>query len=87
MYVDENTTQFKLERRGRTYYFCSRTCYDEFLRPEREIRRFRDLSIVSLAVGVMIMLSDLVPFFPDTQLSRVAIFLLVTPIQFGAGFV
>lgn len=87
MYVDENTTRFRLDRRGRTYYFCSRTCYDEFLRPEREIRRYRDLSIISLAVGAMTMLSDFVAISPDTQLTRVAIFLLVTPIQFGAGYV
>jgi len=41
MEVDENTTEYKVEYNGKTYYFCSERCMDLFkLNPSKYSSRF-----------------------------------------------
>ena len=35
MEVDEKKAKFKLVRKGKEYYFCSKNCYDKFLEKEK----------------------------------------------------
>jgi len=85
MYVDEKIAQFKAEVRGTTYYFCSKSCLDEFLAPERELKRLKALVLVSALLTVPIALltySHLLPM--DTR--NIVLFVLATPVQFVVGF-
>jgi len=86
MYVDENLAEFKVTRRGKTYYFCSEECYKEFLRPEVELRNVRNSAILSLIGAALLMALDWSHILPEQE-ARLAMFLITTPIQFGIGLV
>jgi len=86
MYVDEKLAEYKVERRGKTYYFCSEECYDEFLKPEAELRKTRNESIIAMLAAVVLMTIEWFHLFPDAQM-HIVMFLIVTPVQLGIGLV
>ena len=49
MYVDEATTTLAAIVGGRKYYFCSETCMETFLAPEKEAKKLRFLVGFSFA--------------------------------------
>ena len=89
MYVDEGTHLTALVR-GRRYYFCSHTCMEAFTAPEKEIRRLKQLTALSLGIGIPLFVVGfgqgagwwLVGLEGPTNL---VFFLLATPVQFVAG--
>ena len=94
MYVDE-TSEFRGEVRGRTYYFCSHTCLITFLRPEQELRKLkRDTAIALLLATPLVVLVMIVPLlaaafgwslpYGEDAMAYVGL-LLATPVQFGPG--
>ncbi len=85
MYVDEKKAQHKAVKSGTTYYFCSRNCLEEFLKPEKEFKKLKMLTIFSLTVGALVLFFEYVnpvTFMPNHLL----LFLLSTPVQFIAGW-
>src|SRR3989442_14861421 len=52
MYVEEATSTLNAIVRGRKYYFCSTTCLETFLQPERELRRLRFLVFFSFTLWI-----------------------------------
>jgi len=85
MYVDEATSQLKAIVRGRTYYFCSQTCMDTFLEPEKEFRKLEILVAFSFALGIpTLILSWATPF--QVELNNFVLFFFATPVQFIAGW-
>jgi len=85
MYVDENNPPFKKEIRGRMYYFCSESCLRTFERPEVELRHLKYLVVFSVTLGALTLTFtwiDVLPVIPQ----NVWLFLLATPVQFGAGW-
>jgi len=85
MYVDEATSQLKAMVRGRTYYFCSQTCMETFLEPEKEFRKLEILVAFSFALGIpTLILSWATPL--QMELNNFALFFLATPVQFIAGW-
>src|SRR5512136_1790648 len=86
MYVHEEHAAFKVERGGKTYYFCSEGCMLTFQQPERELIKLRNLAIFSFILGALtfiVMFVELpLPFFPMHWWAL----LLSTPVQFGAGY-
>src|SRR5438093_2264474 len=90
MYVDESTSQLTATVGGRRYYFCSTTCRQTFLEPERGLRQLRTLVVVSVALAIpafLLSLATELRWTPDAWMLplTVAIFLLATPVQFGPG--
>src|SRR3989449_549456 len=90
MYVDERTTTLKAVVGGRTYYFCSTTCMETFLEPEKEMRKLRFLVLFSFGLGVPTFLLSLameLRWVPDAWMVplTVVVFLLATPVQFWPG--
>ena len=85
MYVDEKITQFKAEVRGTTYYFCSKSCLDEFLAPERELRRLKMFVLVSALLAVPITVLTYFDFVP-MHTRNLVLLVLSMPIQFVVGF-
>src|SRR2546428_12366106 len=90
MYVDDATSTLKAIVGGRTYYFCSTTCMETFLEPEKERKRLRSLVLFSFALGVPAVLLSLAMGLrrtPDPWKIPLTfvVFLLATPVQFGPG--
>src|SRR3989442_3438655 len=84
MYVDEATSTLKAVVGGRTYYFCSTTCMETFLEPEKERKRLRFLVVFSFALGVPAFLLSLameLRWTPDAWMVPLTavVFLLATP--------
>jgi Cu+-exporting ATPase len=85
MYVDEAKAEFMAQVRGITYYFCSESCMNEFLAPEKELRKLKIGVIASAILSVPILLFTYLPFL-TAQLSNYVLFALETPIQFAVGW-
>ncbi len=86
MYVDESKTPFKVERRGITYYFCSQNCLDTFLKPEKELRHLKMMTVFALGVGSLVAFLEYI--YPINWIlpNYLWLFILATPIQFIAGW-
>ncbi len=96
MYVDENKTPFKAERRGTQYYFCSENCLNTFLQPEKEFRKLKFMTTFSLVLGSITLFFEY--FYPpligsktfDPPVAGVSLyvwlFFLATPVQFVGGW-
>lgn len=95
MYVDEDRTPFKVERKGTVYYFCSQGCLEEFLAPEREFKKFKILAVFSLVLGsVTAIFEYLIPYILRVEHNftwfglpnYIWLFIFTTPIQFIGGW-
>ena len=86
MYVNEEHAAFKVERGGKTYYFCSEGCMLTFQQPDRELKKLRNLAIFSLIFGAL----TFIVMFAGVPLPLLPMewwaFLLATPVQFVAGW-
>jgi Cu+-exporting ATPase len=86
MYVEEDRTPFRAERRGVTYYFCSENCLDAFLAPEREFRGLKLVTGFALILGSLTAVLEYVVPISWVLPNYVWLFLLATPVQFIAGW-
>ena len=86
MYVDESKSPFKVERNGIIYYFCSQACLDTFLKPEKELRNLKFMTLFSLTVGGLVAFFEYV--YPISYIfpNYLWLFFLATPVQFVAGW-
>src|SRR5256885_1260762 len=77
--------------RGRKYYFCSETCLETFVAPEKEMVRLKRLTLFSLGIGIPLFL---VGFGQGLgwwlggleEPLNLVFFVLATPVQFVAGY-
>lgn len=100
--VIPKATSLKTERSGRSYYFCSQTCLNTFLDPERELKSMRKRVTIALT-GVLLLAImraaaflglaagvTLVTWIPIPVLPwftwGVWLFILTTPVQFIGGW-
>src|SRR5256885_14851359 len=90
MYVDEGT-HLTAVGRGRKYYFCSETCLETFVAPEKEMAQLKRLTLFSLGIGIPLFVVGfgqglgwwLAGFEEPLNL---VFFVLATPVQFVAGY-
>ncbi|MFQ5837893.1 MAG: heavy metal translocating P-type ATPase [Thermoplasmata archaeon] len=85
MYVDEAKATLVATVRGREYYFCSETCLETFLEPEKEMRSLKRLLIFSFSLSIPTLILSFLPGI-DTALRNFVLFGLATPVQFIAGW-
>jgi len=100
--VIPKATALKTDRSGRSYYFCSQSCLNTFLDPERELKSMRQRVTLALA-GVLLLAImraaafiglaagvTLVTWVPIPFLPwftwGVWLFILTTPVQFIGGW-
>src|SRR5947199_7178409 len=90
MYVDEGTHLTAVVR-GRKYYFCSETCLETFVAPEKEMVRLKRLTLFSLGIGIPCFVVGFGQglgwwFAGLEELLNLVFFVLATPVQFVAGY-
>ncbi|MDP3766140.1 MAG: heavy metal translocating P-type ATPase [Nanoarchaeota archaeon] len=87
MYVDENKAKFKAEQDKTTYYFCSSNCLQAFLKPEKEKRNLKYLTIFGLGIGLLTAIFEYVYKISWLGIPNyIWLFLLATPVQFIVGW-
>src|SRR3990167_3842831 len=87
MYVDENKAKFKAVQDNTTYYFCSSNCLEAFLKPEKEKRNLKYLTVFSLGLGLLTAFFEYayrISFFGIPN--YIWLFILATPVQFIGGW-
>ncbi len=82
MFVEERTSELKLVRENRTYYFCSTRCLREFSQPERELARLRVKLAIGWPLSVLIIVLTYAYHFPDWPWVA---FALASVVQFYPG--
>ncbi len=87
MYVDENKSKYKAEQDKTAYYFCSSNCLEAFLKPEKEKRNLKYLTIFSLTLGFITAIFEYVYKISWFGIPNyIWLFLLATPVQFIGGW-
>jgi Cu+-exporting ATPase len=87
MYVDENKTPFKTEQDGMKYHFCSSNCLNAFLKPQKEMKSLKYLTIFSFTFGILTLIFEYIykiSFFGIPN--YIWLFFLATPVQFIGGW-
>ena len=98
MFVKENENSIQHTKNGIKYYFCSSQCLNEFLEPEKALKKLKMHVAISIALTIPIiilsiphMIPELGHFFPMEIMMRMEytsyiLLALATPIQFWIGW-
>lgn len=84
MVVEESPDAITYESKGTKYYFCSGSCYNEFIAPEMELARLRKLVGAGAVLTVPILLLTYLPVFSG-QLNNFILLALSAPVQLVVG--
>ena len=64
MFVEEKPDAIRYNKDGREYYFCSKQCLDEFIQPEKELKKLKKYVAISIALTIPIVIFSLPHMFP-----------------------
>ena len=96
MFVEENENSIQHTKNGIKYYFCSSQCLNEFLEPEKALKKLKMHVAISIVLTIPIiilsiphMIPELGHFFPMEMMMKYTSYILLalaTPIQFWIGW-
>ncbi|HET6588740.1 MAG TPA: heavy metal translocating P-type ATPase [Candidatus Nitrosocosmicus sp.] len=95
MFVDEEENSIHHTKDGITYYFCASQCLNEFLEPEKALRKLKIHVTISIALTIPIVFLSLPHMIPQLghmlpmdmmQYTNYLLLALATPIQFWIGW-
>jgi len=95
MFVGESENSIHHTKDGITYYFCSSQCLNEFLEPEKALKKLKLHVIISIALTIPIVLLSLPHMIPQLgylypmemmEYTNYILLALATPIQFWIGW-
>ena len=95
MFVEENENSIQHSKDGIKYYFCSSQCLNEFIEPEKALKKLKMHVAISIALTIPIiilslphMIPSLGHFFPMEMMeyTNYILLALATPIQFWIGW-
>jgi P-type Cu+ transporter len=96
MFVEEKPNTIQYNKDGRTYYFCSNQCLNEFTQPEKELRKLKIYVAISIALTIPIVILSLPHMFPSQfghlfpmeimNYTNYVMLGLATPLQFWIGW-
>src|SRR6476660_1343103 len=94
MFVEENDNSIHYIKNGIKYYFCSNQCLNEFIEPEKELKKLKIHVSTSIALTIPIIILSLPHMIPQfghlypmemMRYTNYIIMALATPIQFWIG--
>jgi P-type Cu+ transporter len=94
MFVEENENSIHYTKNGIVYYFCSNQCLNEFVEPEKELKKLKMHVAISIALTIPIIILSLPHMIPHLghlypmeimKYTNYIIMALATPIQFWIG--
>src|ERR687892_383094 len=96
MFVEEKPDTIQYNKDGRSYYFCSNQCLNEFTQPEKELRKLKIYVAISIALTIPIIFLSLPHMFPSQlghlfpmdimNYTNYVMLALATPLQFWIGW-
>jgi Cu+-exporting ATPase len=95
MFVEEEKNSIHHKKDGITYYFCSSQCLNEFLEPEKALKKLKIHVVISVALTIPIILLSLPHMIPQVghllpmemmEYTNYILLALSTPIQFWIGW-
>lgn len=86
MFVEKSDDALKVEIKGTTFYFCAQTCLDTFTKPESELKKLKIYAILSFTLGIPALIFSMTNLLPEEITKNLFLFILVTPVQFIAGY-
>ena len=95
MFVQEEVNSIHHKKDGITYYFCSSQCLNEFLEPEKALKKLKIHVVISVALTIPIVLLSLPHMIPQLGhllpmdmmgYTNYILLALSTPIQFWIGW-
>ncbi len=94
MFVEENESTLHHTKDGITYYFCATQCLNEFIEPEKALKKLKKHVAISVALTIPIVLLSLPHMIPQLghlfpmelmEYTNYILLALATPIQFWIG--
>ncbi len=94
MFVEENSNSIHYSKNGIGYYFCASQCLNEFVQPEKELKRLKNHVAISIALTIPILILSLPHMIPQLEsiypkeimkYASYAMLILAIPIQFWIG--
>ena len=65
MFVEENDNSIHYIKNGIKYYFCSNQCLNEFIEPEKELKKLKIHVAISIALTIPIIILSLPHMIPQ----------------------
>jgi Cu+-exporting ATPase len=84
MFVEEKPDAIRHTMEGKEYFFCSTQCLNEFTAPEKELKKLKTVTTVSLALTIPITILTYLMLLPQ-QITNYVLLALAIPVQFWAG--
>jgi Cu+-exporting ATPase len=85
MFVEEKPDAIRHTADGREYFFCSTQCLNEFTAPEKELRKLKIVTGVSIALTIPITILTYLMLLPK-EVNSYVLLALAAPVQFWAGW-
>ena len=96
MFVEERPDSIRHTVDGKEYFFCSNQCSNEFIEPEKELKKLKIHVVISIALTIPIIFLSLPHMFPGQfgnllpmdmmRISSYIMLALATPVQFWVGW-
>lgn len=84
MFVEEKKDTIRHTVEDKDYFFCSTQCLNEFTAPEKEFKKLKIITTVSIVLTVPIIIFTYLTILPK-EINNYLLLALATPIQFWAG--
>ena len=95
MFVEEKPDALRYTLDGKEYFFCATTCLEEFMAPEKELKKLNKYVAISIILTIPIVILALPHLFPQLvhifpmdlmKYSAYVSLVLATPVQFWIGW-